>query len=124
MTVQYISVLDPKIGIGRLGTCALNDVSLVSDFNVWEPFLHKDACYYTFTTANKPSCFPGSAVLLSSKMLTKEDISDFVDGQRAKNTVIKTKIRRWNMHVVVNSTTLPSKSRNLEEYPHPCTAAR
>ena len=49
-------------------------------------------------------------------MLTNEEISDFIDGQKAKNTVNKTRsdagiFIRWL------SATLPSKSRNLEEIP-------
>ena len=38
LTIQYIPILDPKKGfyfhIGRVGTCALNDAILVSDFKI------------------------------------------------------------------------------------------
>jgi len=43
-------------------------------------------------------------------MLTDEEISDFIDGQKAKNTVNKTKS---DVGIFIRS-----KSRNLEEIPH------
>ena len=50
------------------------------------------------------------------KLLTDEEISDFIDGQKAKNTVNKTKsdvgiIIRWF------AATLHTELRNLEEIP-------
>jgi len=49
MTIQYIPILDPKNIYRRFGTCALNDASLVSNFDIMARKIYNKKVIIHFT---------------------------------------------------------------------------